>query len=170
MIVPARSESTTPTPGDEKPPTRIDSSMNGTISLISAGVTMATLSTPQAWAEDIRRWSSCIRSSVRATSSPPLSVNTPRSLYWRMLSSVSAVISLEWSTGKMKFEAWPVEPPGLGNGPLSSRTRSRHPSSERWWTRLFPTMPAPITTARAVLGSSLMWCVVSRLAGWAVVW
>ena len=132
MIVPARSESTTPTPGDEKPPTRIDSSMNGTISLISAGVTMAMLSTPQAWPEDIRRWSSCIRSSVRATSRPPLSVNTPRSLYWRVLSSVSAVISLEWSTGKMKLEACPVEPPGLGNGPLSSRTRSRHPSSDRW--------------------------------------
>ena len=68
-----------------------------------------------------------MRSSVRATSMPPLSVKTPRSLYWRTLSSVSAVISLEWSTGKMKFEAWPVDPPGFGNGPLSSSTRSLQP-------------------------------------------
>ena len=106
--------------------------MNGTSSLISAGVTIETRSIPQAWADDMRRCSSCMRSSVRATSMPPLSVNTSRSWYWRMLSSVSAVISLEWSTGKMKLEACPVEPPGLGNGPLSSSTRSRQPSSDRW--------------------------------------
>ena len=109
-----------------------DSSMNGTSSLISAGVTIETGSTPHAAADDIRRWSSCMRSSVRATSIPPLSVKTPRSLYWRMLSSVSAVISLEWSTGKMKFEAWPVEPPGFGNGPLSMSTRSLQPCCQRW--------------------------------------
>ena len=45
--------------------------------------------------ETMRRVSSCIRSSVRATSMPPHSRYTSRSLYWRMLSSVSAVISLE---------------------------------------------------------------------------
>jgi hypothetical protein len=89
-------------------------------------------SIPQAFADDIRRWSSCIRSSVRATSMPPLSVNTSHSLYWRTESAVSCVISFEWSTGKMKFEAWPVEPPGLGSGPLSISTRSRHPSAARW--------------------------------------
>ena len=49
-----------------------------------------------------------------------------------MLSSVSAVISLEWSTGKMKFEAWPVEPPGLGSGPLSISVISVSPSRVRW--------------------------------------
>ena len=91
-----------------------------------------------------------MRSSVRATSIPPHSIRTPSSSYWRKLSGVSAVISREWSTGKMKFEACPVEPPGLGSGPLSSSTRSVQPSSARWWTRLLPTMPAPITTARAV--------------------
>ena len=69
-----------------------------------------------------------------------------------MLSCVSAVISLEWSTGKMKLDAWPVEPPGFGSGPLSSSTRSRQPSRARWCTRLLPTMPAPITTARALPG------------------
>ena len=47
------------------------------------------------------------------------------SSYWRTESSVSCVISFEWSTGKMKFDACPVEPPGFGSGPLSSRTRSR---------------------------------------------
>src|SRR5438270_2389524 len=52
----------------------------------------------------------------------------------------------------MKFEACPVEPPGFGSGPLSSRIRSRHPSSARWKARLFPTMPAPMTTARAEAG------------------
>ena len=39
-------------------------------------------------------------------------------LYWRTLSSVSWVTSREWSTGKMKLEAWPVEPPGFGKRAL----------------------------------------------------
>ena len=108
---------------------------------------------PQAFAEDIRRRSSSIRSSVRATSKPPDSVNTPISLYWRTESSVRSVISREWSTGKMKFDAWPVEPPGLGSAPLSICTMSRQPSRARWCTRLLPTMPAPMTTTRAVAGT-----------------
>src|SRR5579875_1936245 len=49
----------------------------------------------------------------------------------------------------MKLDAWPVEPPGFGMGPLSTRTRSRHPSLARWYARLLPTMPAPMMTARA---------------------
>ena len=84
------------------------------------------------FADDMRRWSSCMRAGVRATSMPPHSVSTPISLYWRMLSCVSSVISLVWSTGKRKFEAWPVEPPGLGSGPLSTCTMSRQPSRARW--------------------------------------
>ena len=60
---------------------------------------------------------------------PPHSCSVPVSRYWRIDSSVSCVISFEWSTGKMKFEAWPVEPPGFGNGPLSTWTRSVQPSS-----------------------------------------
>ena len=52
--------------------------MNGTSSFTSAGVTIRTSSIPQAFADDIRRCSSSIRSSVRATSMPPLSVKTPR--------------------------------------------------------------------------------------------
>src|SRR5215210_6871200 len=55
----------------------------------------------------------------------------------------------------MKLEACPVEPPGLGSGPLSIRTRSFQPSRARWPTRLLPTMPAPMTTARAVAGKEL---------------
>ena len=54
--------------------------MNGTSSLISAGVTSETGSTPHAFADATRRRSSTIRSSVRATSMPPHSVNTPSSL------------------------------------------------------------------------------------------
>ena len=46
-----------------------------------------------------------MRSSVRATSKPPDSVKTPISLYCRTESSVRSVISRQWSTGKMKFEA-----------------------------------------------------------------
>ena len=87
---------------------------------------------PHDCADDMRRRSSCIRSSVRATSMPPHSVNTSSSWYWRTLSNVSAVISFEWSTGKMKFDAWPVEPPGFGNGPLSISTMSLQPSWWRW--------------------------------------
>src|SRR6516162_3209902 len=107
-----------------------------------------------AWVQ--RRRSSIIRSGVRATSIPPLCVNTPRSLYCAVLSSVSSNIIFEYSIGKMKLEAWPVEPPGFGIGPLSTRTRSRQPSCARWWTRLLPTMPAPMMTALARAGVSLM--------------
>ena len=111
---------------------------------------------PQARADDIRRRSSSIRSSVRASSKPPDSVKTPISLYWRTESRVRSVISREWSTGKMKFDACPVDPPGFGSGPLSSCTMSRQPSRARWWTRLLPTMPAPMTTTRAVGGTVAM--------------
>src|SRR5690242_5394699 len=126
--------------------------MYGTSSFTSAGVTSDTGSIPHALAETTRRRSSSRRSSDRATSMPPLSVKTPISRYWRVLSAVSAVISREWSTGKMKFEAWPVDPPGLGSGPLSIRRMSRQPWRARWYARLFPTMPAPMTTARADAG------------------
>src|SRR5258705_5430905 len=132
-----------------------DSSMNGTSSLISAGVTSDTGSTPHDFADAIRRRSSSMRSSVRATSMPPHSGSVPASWYWRIESSVSWVSSFEWSTGKMKFDAWPVEPPGFGNGPLSSWTRSVQPSSASQPRRLLPTMPPPITTAFALAGKSV---------------
>ncbi len=48
--------------------------MNGTISLICAGVSSETGSIPQVRAETTRRSSSCIRSGVRATSIPPHSM------------------------------------------------------------------------------------------------
>ncbi len=48
-------------------------------------------------------------------------------MYWFWLSTVRNAISLLWSVGKMKFEAWPVDPPGLGSGPLSSSTMSVQP-------------------------------------------
>jgi hypothetical protein len=95
MIVPARSESTTPAPGVKNPPRISVSLMYGTSSLTSSGVSSETGSIPHTVADAIRRVSSCIRSSFRAISIPPLSTNTPRSLYWRMLSSVSEVISFE---------------------------------------------------------------------------
>ncbi len=78
--------------------------MNGTSSFTSAGVTRRQ-SMPHDLPDVMRRVSSCIRSSVRATSMPPHSVNTSISLYWRMLSAVRCAISLAWSTGKMKFDA-----------------------------------------------------------------
>ena len=138
--------------------------MNGTSCLISAGVTSDAGSMPHDFADAIRRRSSSIRSSVRATSMPPHSVKTSSSRYWRELSSVSAVISFEWSTGKMKFDAWPVEPPGFGSGPLSRSTMSVQPSRARWWARLLPTMPQPMTTARARAGRPLSFiaCYLSR--------
>ena len=153
MIVPARSESTTPTPGCQKAPMIWSLSRKGTFSWTNSGLTSSP-SIPQALAEDIRRRSSSIRSSVRATSKPPDSVKTPISWYCATESSVRSVISREWSVRKMKFDAWPVEPPGLGSGPLSIWTMSVQPSSARWWTRLLPTMPAPMTTQRADAGTS----------------
>ena len=79
-------------------------SRNGTFSCTNSGET-SSASMPQALAEDIRRRSSSIRSSVRATSKPPHSVNTPSSLYCSTESSVRSVISREWSVRKMKLEA-----------------------------------------------------------------
>ena len=70
------------------------SSMKGTSSLISAGVTSDTGSTPRR-PRRTRRRSSSMRSSVRATSMPPQVVVTPSSSYCRMLSQRSAVISRE---------------------------------------------------------------------------
>ena len=60
---------------------------------------------PQALLDAIRRFSSSMRSVVRATSIPPLCVKTPSSLYCLTLSSVKSVISLEWSVRKMKLDA-----------------------------------------------------------------
>ena len=54
----------------------------------------------------------------------------------------------------MKFDAWSVEPPGLGSGPLSISSRSSHPSSARCPTRQLPTIPAPITAIVARAGST----------------
>ena len=121
---------------------------NGALATTSAGDS-SSASMPQVRAEVMRRRSSSMRSSVRATSMPPQVVFTPRAAYCRWLSRVSIAISRLWSVGKMKFEAWPVEPPGLGSGPLSMSTRSRQPSSARCATRQLPTMPAPMTAMDA---------------------
>src|SRR5699024_3968944 len=53
----------------------------------------------------------------------------------------------------MKLEACPVDPPGSGSAPLSSRTMLRHPSWARWCASEFPTMPAPTMTTSARSGS-----------------
>ena len=55
---------------------------------------MRASSTPQERDDAIRRFSSSIRSGVRATSMPPVSVYTPSSRYWWALSIVNAAISL----------------------------------------------------------------------------
>src|SRR5215472_17231503 len=153
--VPARSGSTTPTVGKWPPPRITLSSRYGTSLPTSAGVSSAA-GIPHALAALHRRRSSAMRSAVRATSIPPLWVNTPSAWYCSVLSRVSSIIIFEYSMGKMKLEACPVEPPGFGIGPLSTRTRSRHPSSARWCTRLLPTMPAPMMTALALAGVSVM--------------
>ncbi len=128
--VPARSESTTPTVGKCPPPRITVSSRYGTSLRTSAGVSSAA-GMPHALAAEQRRRSSAMRSAVRATSIPPLWVNTPSSWYCSVLSRVSSIIIFEYSIGKMKLEACPVEPPGLGIGPLSTSTRSRHPSQRQ---------------------------------------
>ena len=105
--------------------------MYGTSAFTRAG-SISSDSMPHDFDAARRRLSSSIRSGVRATSMPPLWVKTPSSMYCWTLSSVSAVISFEWSVVKMKFEAWPVEPPGFGSAPFSMRTMSRQPSRARW--------------------------------------
>ena len=80
MIVPARRESTTPTLGVQKAPTMTSLSRNGTFSCTKSGLT-SSASMPHAFALDMRRRSSSMRSSVRATSKPPDCVKTPISLY-----------------------------------------------------------------------------------------
>src|SRR6266498_2158227 len=114
----------------------------------------------------MRRFSSSSRSLVRAISTPPLIVARPSSSYCRALSFVSVVISFEWSTGKMKFDAWPVEPPGFGSAPCSISTRSVQPSRDRWYAMLLPTMPAPITTACADEGGAVVFTRRSGRVAW----
>ncbi len=94
ISVPARRESTTPTPGQKKPPRMTFGSRNGTRAWTSAGVS-SSAGSPQALAEASRRFSSSRRSGVRATSTPPLWVKTPRARYCRTLSWVKSVISFE---------------------------------------------------------------------------
>ena len=118
ISVPARSGSTTETPGVYQPPRITPGSTYGTCSTTPAGVSSSVPGSPHAVADDWRRCSSSSRSSVRATSTPPLTVSTPSSSYWRALSFVSAVISFEWSTGKMKFEAWPGRAAGVRQAAL----------------------------------------------------
>ena len=65
--VPARSESTTPTDGHQNAPRILSLSRNGTFATTWSGLT-SSASMPHALAEDIRRRSSSMRSSVRATS------------------------------------------------------------------------------------------------------
>ena len=83
MIVPARSESTTPTDGrPEGADDLVGVEERHLLGHELPGVT-SSASMPHALADDIRRRSSSIRSSVRATSKPPDSVKTPISLYCR---------------------------------------------------------------------------------------
>ena len=72
--------------------------MKGTSSSISSLVT-SRLSMPQDLAEVIRRFNSCMRASVLATSNPPEVTLTPISSYCSWLSRVRWAISLLWSTG-----------------------------------------------------------------------
>ncbi len=148
ISVPARSESTTPALGVYQPPVITDGSRYGMISWVSLGLSSRD-SIPHDVARPCRRASSAIRSGVRATSMPPHRVNTPSSVNWRIESTVQVDSSLVPSTGKQKFDAWPVDPPGLGRGPLSTSTMSRQPSLARCQAMALPTMPAPMMTARA---------------------
>src|SRR5262249_54847397 len=111
---------------------------------------------PHALAAVQRRRNSAMRSAVRATSMPPLWVNTPSAWYCSVLSRVSSIIIFEYSIGKMKLDACPVEPPGFGIGPLSTRTRSRHPSRARCQARLLPPLRAPTPPGLAGAGASVL--------------
>ena len=80
-------------------------SRNGTFSWTNSGLT-SSASMPQALAEDIRRRSSSIRSSVRATSNPPDCVNTPISWYCldrvqRQIGDLAGVVGQEDEVGRM---------------------------------------------------------------------
>lgn len=92
MMVPARSESTTPTLGHQNAPTMTSGSRKGTFSWTNAGSTISA-SMPHTFALDMRRRSSSMRSSVRATSKPPDCVKTPISLYCLTDSIVMSTIS-----------------------------------------------------------------------------
>ena len=105
-------------------------SRNGTFSWTNSGLTSSP-SMPHAFAEDIRRRSSSIRSSVRATSKPPDWVKTPISSYCSTESSVS-VGDLPGVVGQEdEVRRVAGQPPGLGSGPLSIWTMSVQPSSAR---------------------------------------
>src|SRR4051794_25656557 len=68
----------------------------------------------------------------------------------------------------MKFDAWPVEPPGFGSGPLSICTMSVQPRRLRWPTRQLPTIPAPMITQFACAGT--VWPAVWPAVCWSPAW
>ena len=135
-------------PGVWKPPRISLSSMKGTSSLDLGGREQRDrLDPPRLRPTTIRRVSSCMRSSVRAISIPPLSMKTP--------SSPVLAHALERQRGHL-LRVVDGEDEVRGVAGRAARVRQRalvdqHElglarAGARWWARLLPTIPAPITT------------------------
>ncbi|GIS98790.1 MAG: hypothetical protein CM1200mP26_05030 [Acidimicrobiales bacterium] len=74
----------------------------------------------------------------RATSMPPESTTSScRDTGCALLTKQGHLLVVIHRENEVR--GWPVEPPGLGNGPLSNRTRSVHPRRAKWPTRQLPT-------------------------------
>ena len=130
-------------------------SMKGTFSFTNSGST-SSASMPHALALDIRRRSSSIRSSVRAISKPPDSVKTPISWYCahrveREVGDLPGVVDREDEVRRV-----PGRAAGVGQRPLVDLHDVAPAEPARWWTRLLPTMPAPMTTTLAEVGTVAM--------------
>ena len=126
-----------PSEGTWYAPRIVEGSRSGIFSVVSAGVSSSAPSSPYERANPSRRFSSRIRASVVATSIPP----TPYQAGSPSTSSVVYSATDSWAIRHIIREplvwnaspgACELEPPVSNNGPWSSTSTSRSPSSARW--------------------------------------
>src|SRR2546430_13247429 len=117
---------------------------NGSFSSTCSGVSSSHSSSPQESAEDMRRFSSSIRCFVRATSTPPLIVARPSSMYWRAPSFLTPRLSFQWGAGEEKFDACPPQPPRVGGGAPSCSPRPVPPHPGGGVALLLSDKPTPL--------------------------
>ena len=149
ISVPARSGSTTETPGVYQPPRITSGFTNGTRSTTPSGVSSSVPGSPHEVAEETRRFSSSSRSCAGDLDAAADRQHAELLVLTRAVLR-QAVISFEWSTGKMKLRRGPSS--RRGSAAVPSRRAQVAPAEPREVIdKAVTDDPAPITTARAEL-------------------
>ena len=152
MMVPARSESTTPTLGVQKAPMNWSVSMNGTFSLTNSGLT-SSASMPQA-SRARHPAAQLLHPLLGAGDLEAAGLGEDAHLLVlphrveRQVGDLAGVVDREDEVRRVAGRAARVGQRSLVDLDDVAASRAR----ARWWTRLLPTMPAPMTTTWAVAG------------------